>query len=80
MDASAIGALIPLVVIAGGIVYAILLTYWRSKEKWSRASGTVELRKALDDSTAASYAIAERLNSIDARLAVVERTLTEIPS
>jgi hypothetical protein len=80
VSATAIGALIPLVVIAGAIGYAILLTYWRSKEKWSRASGAADLRKALADSTAASQAILERLDTLDARLAVVERTLTEIPS
>jgi hypothetical protein len=40
----------------------------------------VELRNVLSDSTAASEMILHRLDAIDGRLSVVERTLTEIPS
>ncbi|HEY0258282.1 MAG TPA: hypothetical protein VGC18_00390 [Lacisediminihabitans sp.] len=76
MDAGAVGALIPVVAIAGGITYAILNSYWKSK----RYSGpSAELAGALEASTAANRAVAERLENIEARLGVVEKTLTDIP-
>ncbi|MET4782612.1 hypothetical protein [Glaciihabitans sp. UYNi722] len=77
MDAGAVATLIPVVAIAGGITYAILSTYWKSKEKV--AGSSPDLRAALDANTAASRAILERLDSIEARLGTVEKTLTDIP-
>jgi hypothetical protein len=80
MDAAAIGTLVPVVAVAGGLTYAILASYWKSKERFAKASGTDDLRGALDASTAASKAVLDRLDAIDARLRTVEKTLTDIPS
>jgi hypothetical protein len=80
MDPAAIGVLIPVIAVAGGLTYAILASYWKSREHFAKASGTDELRSALDASTAASKAILDRLDTIDARLTAVEKTLTDIPS
>ena len=70
--------LIPVVAIAGGITYVILLAYFKSKSKW--ATSSPELQAALEANTAASRAILERLDSIESRLGTVEKTLTDIPS
>ena len=67
--------LIPVVAIVGGITYAILASYWRSK----RDASNPELQAALEANTAASKAIVEKLESIDTRLSAVENTLTDIP-
>lgn len=79
MDSSNIYYLIPIVAIAGGITYAILNSYWKSKAGHAAASGTPELAAALTESTAVNKALLEKLNSIDSRLAAVEKTLTDIP-
>lgn len=70
--------LVPVVAIAGGITYAILLAYFKSKTKWATTSP--ELQSALEANTAASRAILDRLDSIESRLGTVEKTLTDIPS
>ncbi len=69
--------LIPVTAVGGGITYAILNTYWKSKSH--SASAGPGLQAALEANTAASTAILARLDSIEARLGTVEKTLTDIP-
>jgi len=72
--------LIPVVAIGGGITYAIMNSYFKSKSQMNSASpASPELQVALEANTAASRAILERLDRIDARLGAVEKTLTDIP-
>jgi hypothetical protein len=80
MNPATLGVLIPIIAIVGGLTYVILNSYWKSKSRFAESSGTGDLRAALDANTAASKAILARLESIDARLGTVEKTLNDIPS
>ena len=66
--------LIPIVAVGGGITYAILNRYWKSKER----VGSPTMQNALAENTAVNKAMLEKLNSIDTRLSAVEKTLTDI--
>jgi len=79
MDAGAIFSLIPAFAVGGGILYAILNSYWNAKTKWTGASSSTELRAALDANTASNTAVVARLGELDQRLSSVEKTLTDIP-
>ena len=71
--------LIPVVAIAGGITYAILNSYWKSGPRGSAMVADPGLAAALAENAAVNKALLEKLNSIDARLGAVEKTLTDIP-
>lgn len=71
--------LIPIVAIAGGITYAILNSYWKSKSGHAAASVNPDLAAALAENAAVNKALLEKLDSIDSRLSAVEKTLTDIP-
>ena len=66
--------LIPIVAVGGGITYAILNRYGKSKER----VGNPTMPKALEENTAVNKAMLEKLHSIDTRLSAVEKTLTDI--
>jgi hypothetical protein len=68
---------IPVVAIAGGITFVTLNSYWKSKRAFAPTDSG--LKAALEANTAASTAILARLDSIEARLGAVEKTLTDIP-
>jgi hypothetical protein len=67
------------VAIIGAIGWAAMVIvgatgYGRSKR------GGGDLQRVIAENTAASKAILDRLDQIDARLSTVEKTLTDIPS
>jgi hypothetical protein len=76
MDAAALATLIPVIAVAGGLTYVILQSYWKHRAPADSAG----LQAALEANTTASKAILDRLESIDARLGTVEKTLNDIPS
>jgi hypothetical protein len=69
------GWLIPTVAIAGGITYAILSKYWKSRAGAAHPA----VQKTLDENLATNQAVLARLDSIETRLGAVEKTLTDIP-
>ncbi|MEO6944162.1 MAG: hypothetical protein ABI053_05570 [Lacisediminihabitans sp.] len=71
--------LIPVIAVAGGITYAILNSYWKSGARGNSAVIDPALTATLAENAAVNKAILEKLGSIDARLAAVEKTLTDIP-
>jgi hypothetical protein len=71
--------LIPVVAIGGGITYAILNAYWKSGAFSNAATADPGLAAALAENAAVNKALLEKLDSIDARLGTVEKTLTDIP-
>lgn len=71
--------LIPVIAVAGGITYAILNSYWKSDAHRNGATADPGLAAALAENAAVNKALLEKLDSIDARLGAVEKTLTDIP-
>jgi hypothetical protein len=67
--------LIPAIAIAGGITYAILNRYWKARAQF----GSPAAQKAIEENTATNAAVLAKLESIETRLGVVEKTLTDIP-
>ncbi|MHB1173463.1 MAG: hypothetical protein ACYCZY_13465 [Lacisediminihabitans sp.] len=71
--------IVPVVAIAGGITLAILNSYWKHKAQSQAAMPSPDLASALTESAAVNKALLARLDSIESRLASVEKTLTDIP-
>lgn len=71
--------LIPVIAVAGGITYAILNSYWKSGASSNATTADPGLAAALAENAAVNKALLEKLDSIDARLGAVEKTLTDIP-
>lgn len=67
--------LIPVVAIAGGITYAILSKYWKSKAGAAHPA----VQKTLNENLSTNQAVLAKLDSIESRLQAVEKTLTDIP-
>jgi hypothetical protein len=70
--------LVPFIALAGAFLYLLLRSQAKSRERIAR--GGPELAEALAASTDASVGTAERLDRIDARLAVIEKALNDIPA
>jgi hypothetical protein len=77
-NVGAAGWIIPVVAIIGGATFLTLSTYWKYRQRTSEAAGP-ELRRTLDENTEATRAVLAKLDSLDQRLATVEKTLTDIP-
>lgn len=70
------------IAIAGIVSYAayeIVSAVLKAKSRQSEIGSTVELRKIVENNNAISAELLEKLSSLDARLASVEKTLTDIP-
>lgn len=70
--------LIPVVAIAGGITFAIFNQYFKTKRKIAETEGSPALREALERSNETNSAVLAKLNSLDARVSVIEKTLSEV--
>lgn len=68
--------ILPVVAVAGGIIYATLTSYWKSRS----GSADPALARAIAENTAINTAVLAKLNAIDTRLGAVEKTLTDIPA
>ena len=77
-NVSAVGWIIPVVAIIGGVTFLILATYWKYQQRTSEHASP-ELRRTLDANTEASRAVLAKLAALDLRLATIEKTLTDIP-
>lgn len=78
MDNSWIGYFIPIVAIAGGITFVIFSQYFSMKRDVAQAGNSPELIAALAESHDVNTKLLARLDSIDARLGAIERTLHEV--
>jgi len=65
--------------IIGGITYQIVVATQNAKTRRVELSSSTELREVVERNTAVSTELLGKLSSLDARLAVVEKTLTDIP-
>ncbi|MCU1508972.1 MAG: hypothetical protein JWQ12_1237 [Glaciihabitans sp.] len=70
--------LVPVVAVAGGITLAIFSQYFRTKRSIAEAEGSPSLREALRVSNETSAELLGKLNSVDARLSAIEKTLNEV--
>ncbi|TFD54997.1 hypothetical protein E3T43_12280 [Cryobacterium sp. Hh7] len=70
--------LVPVVAIIGGIVYAIIDQYFKTRRRLAEAEGTSALREALTQSNETNTALLEKLTALDSRLRAIERTLSEV--
>lgn len=57
-----------------GIAYAILSKYWKTRAQ----PGSPLLERTLEDNIVTNKAVLAKLDSIESRLGVVEKTLTDI--
>ncbi len=70
------------IAIAGIVSYAaseIVSAVLKAKAKTEELGGAAELRKIVEDNSAINRELLEKLSSLDARLASVEKTFTDIP-
>ncbi|GAA3890907.1 hypothetical protein GCM10022381_36040 [Leifsonia kafniensis] len=65
--------------IIGGISYQIVVAIQNAKTRRVELSSSGELREVVERNTAVSTELLGKLGSLDARLAAVEKTLTDIP-
>lgn len=65
------GYLIPAIAVAGGITYAILNKYWKTKAQLGSPA-------LIEQNIETNRAVLAKLDSIESRLGVVEKTLTDI--
>lgn len=71
--------LIPIIAIIGGITYAIFDKYFKTKRAIAEVSGSGVALKAVEENAQVNRQLLAKLDSLDARLAAVEKTLTDIP-
>lgn len=74
----AIGWIVPVVAVIGGLTWLTLSAYWKYRLRASEGGGP-NLRGALDANTEATRAVLAKLETLDQRLTAVEKTLTDIP-
>lgn len=72
-------AYIAIIAVIGGIAYQIVTAYLNAKTRQVELSGATELREVVANNTAVSTELLAKLNSLDTRLASVEKTLNDIP-
>lgn len=72
-------AWIAIVAIICGVTAEIVKASLRSREKQAESSGAAELRGILQESTATNRLVIEKVDGLAARLATMEKTLTDIP-
>lgn len=72
-------AWIVIVAIVAGVTLEIVRASLRSHEKRAELAGAAELRGLVEDSTASNRTVIEKLGAVEARLASMEKTLTDIP-
>jgi len=70
--------LIPIVAIIGGITAAIFNQYFKTRRRVAETEGSPALREALVQSNDINARLLDRLNTMDARLGAIERTLSEV--
>ncbi|TFD46996.1 hypothetical protein E3T55_16665 [Cryobacterium frigoriphilum] len=70
--------LIPIAGIVGGITYGIFAMYFKSRRHTSDSSSVSALRDALATSNETNARLLAKLDSMDARLGSIERTLSEV--
>ena len=80
MNVGALVMLIPIVAIAGGLTYSIIKSVLQHREKMAGLDGRTDLGKTLADSAERDRRILEKLDSLETRLANVEKALNDIPS
>ena len=71
--------LIPVIAIVGGIRYAILKSSLEERRIAGEARRHAVWPARIAENAAVNKALLEKLDSIDARLGAVEKTLTDIP-
>lgn len=71
---------IVLVAIVGYFTYRIVDVHYRSKRDLSASAGGADLKRLVEDNTAANKQVLAKLDALEARVAGVEKTLNDIPS
>lgn len=71
--------IVPVVAIAGGITYSIMKAKYRAQERTAELSGSSDLKSVVEQNTAVNKQLLEKLDSLEGRLASVEKTLNDIP-
>lgn len=71
--------LIPIIAIGGVTTYAIFRKYFKTKRAIAEVSGSGVALKAVEENAQVNRQLLAKLDSLDARLAAVEKTLTDIP-
>jgi type II secretory pathway pseudopilin PulG len=72
-------ACIAIIGIIAGVTLEIVRASLRSREKQAEAAGLDDLRSALEQSTMSNRLVAGSLDSLETRVAALEKTLTDIP-
>lgn len=72
-------AWIAIIGIIGGITYQIVVARANAKTRQMELGGADELREVVKANTAVSTELLSKLESLDKRLAAVEKTLNDIP-
>lgn len=72
-------AWIAIIGIIGGITYQIVVARANAKTRQTELGGADELREVVKANTAVSTELLSKLESLDKRLAAVEKTLNDIP-
>lgn len=72
-------AWIAIIGIIGGITYQIIVARANAKTRQVELGGASELREVVKANTAVSTELLGKLESLDKRLAAVEKTLNDIP-
>jgi hypothetical protein len=72
--------LIPLVAIVGYFIYRIFDAHYRSKREIPTHADGTGLRRVIEDNVATSKQVLAKLESLEARIGGVEKTLNDIPA